>query len=164
MFGKKSNLEGSGVVSIIDKKDALRKASEIILSAQKEIFINSNYYLKIFEKELIFAKSKGVRIVMFTFNTPEECDVEIEIYKRGLSREDDYDRHLCLVIDHDSALIYDENTLQKSVKALYVVEPMLVRLIGEHIHHDIYFQKIKYLIGGMDIISKVNIHSTYELF
>lgn len=164
MFGKKSNSENPGMIIICDKKDALKKAGEVILSAEKEIFLNSNYYLKMFEKELIIAKSKGVRIVLFTFNTPEEVDVEIEVYKKGLPREDDYDRQLCIVADHHSAIVYDEYLIQKMVKAVYITEPIIVKLIGEHIHHDIYFQKIRYLIGGMDITSRVNINSTYELF
>lgn len=164
MFGRKAKTYAGGMVTIKDKRAALKKIGEIILNAQKEIFINSNYYLKIFEKELSIAKSNGVRIIMFTYNTPEECNVEIEIYKRGLPREEDYDRHISLVADKDKAIIYVEKVNEKEVNAVCITEPMVVKLVGEHIHHDIYFQKIKYLIGGIDIISKVNIHTSYEFF
>ena len=52
MFRKKADPNLIGVVTIVDKKDALKKIAEAILSAEKEIFINSNYYLKVFEDKI----------------------------------------------------------------------------------------------------------------
>ena len=164
MFRKKADPNLIGVVTIVDKKDALKKIAEAILSAEKEIFINSNYYLKVFEEELKIVQEKGVRIIIFSFNSPEECSVKIEIYNKGLTRDDNYDRQVNMVVDHKCAILFDEKVNEKKVEAMYITNPRLVKMVGEHIHHDIYFQKIQYLIGGMDIISKVNIGTSYEVF
>lgn len=120
------------------------KVKEYLLSAEKEIYINTNYRLDIFEKELTILKEKGVRILSFSFKEHEIEKYNIEHYALyNIPESDKYpNKRMMLVIDNKKVLLAS-GVSNDNFTGIFTENSLLVRVIAEHIHHDIYFAKLK---------------------
>jgi HTH-type transcriptional regulator, sugar sensing transcriptional regulator len=122
-------------------KNFIQKTKELISRAKQEIYMNTNLDLLVFKKELLQARKKNVRIILFSFEELDTEDLSIEYY----SQHDFYrcpDKRMMLVIDNKHSLIANA-TKTNDVIGTFTSNSLLVSIVAEHIHHDIYLMKLR---------------------
>ena len=71
----------------------LQKAKEIINQANLEIYLNTDFNLELFGKELCDAVERGVRVIGFSFNKMASPHEKIELHSRSENEETEYPSH-----------------------------------------------------------------------
>ena len=144
------------------KEQCLHRITEVISSAQRELCGNSNLDFSLLDGALRDASNRGVRIIAFSFQPVPECDYPIEVYynrKFNLSGADD--RRILLVADMREALIAGGNDT-RGYMGTFSSDPLLISVVAEHIHHDIYVQRLEHEAGRNLITEKIKIGSMLE--
>ncbi|OCL27602.1 hypothetical protein U472_03350 [Orenia metallireducens] len=121
------------------------KTKELLLTAEDEVYINSNYDLNFFAEELKALTDKGVRILHFSFEKSQlKEDIPIEFYRNsGIGDfEPSIFKRMMLVVDYQKVLIAS-GKIGGSFIGTFTENPLLVAIVAEHIHHDIYFLKLE---------------------
>ncbi|HDZ1986474.1 TPA: TrmB family transcriptional regulator, partial [Klebsiella pneumoniae] len=122
----------------------LQKAKELLDKSQVEIYINTDFHLDVFSKELINAIERGVRVIVFSFNKLLSPHQSIELYSRSDEFEVVYPSHrFMLVADMKNALLFSH---RNETHGLFTNNKLLVKIMAEHIHSDIYlatYEKIE---------------------
>eukprot|EP00831_Metopus_contortus_P005600 TRINITY_DN12112_c0_g1_i7.p2 TRINITY_DN12112_c0_g1~~TRINITY_DN12112_c0_g1_i7.p2 ORF type:complete len:261 (-),score=48.88 TRINITY_DN12112_c0_g1_i7:1016-1798(-) len=124
----------------------LNKAKELLVSAQKEVYINTCLDLKIFEQEIDMLKKKNVRIIVFTYSDINSENFEIELYKHPLKNnryKEDNEIRLMIVVDLKHTLICSSENVNTDMNGIFTENKLLCKIVSEHIHHDIYLLKLK---------------------
>ncbi|MDE1254097.1 TrmB family transcriptional regulator [Vibrio aestuarianus] len=129
-------------VSGID--NLVQKAKEVIELAQVEIYLNTDFQLDPrFSLELNDAAERGVRIIAFSFNRIAVPHAKIELYARSDIEETEYPSHrFMLVADMKQGLMFSH---REEAVGLYTNNRLLVKMIAEHIHSDIYLTEYEKL-------------------
>lgn len=131
------------IYNVPGHSNLFQKVKEMISQAQVEIYLNTDFDLKLLEKELIEAVERGVRIIAFSFNRIAVPHPKIEIYSRWEKEETDYpSRRFMMVKDMKTAIVFDHR--DESV-GLYSNNRLLVKMVAEHIHSDIYLTEYEKL-------------------
>ena len=116
--------------------NSLQKAREMLELAQIEVYLNTDFHLELIAQELINAVERGVRIIVFSFNRLALPHESIELYSRFEIDEKIYPSHrFMLVIDMKNALMLSH---REETHGLYTNNKLLVKIMAEHIHSDIY--------------------------
>ncbi len=140
----------------------IRKARDLIEGARKEILLHTNTGLAPFEDSIRQAVKRGVRIISFGFVTPDVPDLPIEqFYDPKFDFGKTLDRRIMLVCDLRTVLIaggYHGGTFLGT----FSHNPLLVGLVSEHIHHDIYLYKLEQKFGKDLVDPSVQIQSLQE--
>lgn len=118
----------------------LKKVRETFHSAEKEIYLNTDFDLEIFKDELAEVIKRGVRVIVFSFNRIKKTHPAIELYSRLDEEESLYpSRRFMMVIDMKKALIFS-NT-ENSSQGVFTNNDLMLKIVAEHIHGDIYLSK-----------------------
>lgn len=126
----------------------INKAKELLLYAEKEVYINTCMDLEIFKNEFQALAERGVRIIVFTYGKMDKGDLSIELYRHPI---EDYDETACkkdeirlmLVVDLKYTLICSTKDESIDMTGTFTENQLLANIVAEHIHHDIYFLKLK---------------------
>lgn len=126
----------------------INKAKELLLYAEKEVYINTCMDLEIFKNEFQALAERGVRIIVFTYGKMDKGDLPIELYRHPI---EDYDETACkkdeirlmLVVDLKYTLICSTKDESIDMTGTFTENQLLANIVAEHIHHDIYFLKLK---------------------
>lgn len=143
----------NGFANIQGYFNVISRVKEFLVSAKEEVFIHTNMKLNIFRDELLELAERGVRVVVFSFSIINSDDLPVEMY---CSHKFDYKKYfvskILLVVDHNNALIArgDDATEYNGVHSKNTI---LVDLVSEHIHHDIYLHKLEKKAGVKNIVS-----------
>ncbi|WBW97052.1 TrmB family transcriptional regulator [Oceanirhabdus sp. W0125-5] len=129
-------------------KNFINKAKELLLYAEKEVYINTCLDLQIFKEEFDVLSKRGVRIIVFTYANITKGNLPIELYKHEIR---DYDEtkvkkteiRLMMVIDFNHTLICSTNDENVEMTGTFTENQLLANIVAEHIHHDIYLLKLK---------------------
>ena len=125
----------------------VQNAKELINQAQSEIYLNTDIHLTLLNKEICDAIERGVRIIAFSFNRIAVPHEKVEVYSRSDKEEIDYPSHrFMLVVDMNLAMIFSQRS---ETVGFYSNNALLVKMIAEHIHSDIYLTKCEQLESGM---------------
>lgn len=127
--------------NIKGEKSLKSKLSQIINDAKSDIYINSNYSLKMIEKELKEAYDRGVRIIHFSFVKQKENYNWIESYYNDIADNPCITTRIMIVIDRKKTLVADILE-DEEITGMYTENKLMKDIISEHIHHDIYFTKL----------------------
>ncbi len=112
------------------------KIKEIINGSKNELYINTDFDLALFQRELQAAITRGVRVICFSFNQMHSSVDGIEIFSRSHIPEHDHpSTRFMLVCDTLETLVFSNLT---AAQGIYTNEKILVKIISEHIHSDIY--------------------------
>ena len=131
------------IYNVSGNENLIQKVKEMINLAQVEIYLNTDFHLELVEKELNEASERGVRIIVFSFNRLAVSNPKIEVYSRWDIEEEHYpSRRFMLVVDMKQAIVFDHRN--ESV-GLYSNNRLLVKMIAEHIHSDIYLTEYEKL-------------------
>ncbi|GAB6090757.1 TrmB family transcriptional regulator [Spirochaeta dissipatitropha] len=143
--------------------NCIQKACSLISSAETEIFLHTNLPFTVFKQEIKQALDRGVRIIAFSFIPVDLEGIEgIELYyddKFGIAPS--ADKRLMLAVDLDRVLLAGgrENS---GFLGTYSHNNLLVAIIAEHIHHDIYLYKLEQKLGANLIDDSIKMHSLLE--
>ncbi len=152
--------------------------------ASKEILINSSMDLKPIAEKLREAKKRGVRIIIFSWLNLELYDLDVEFYCNDLSFSKSSEKRFIMVVDNNSCILcsndrnefipYKEiikndmnvrsllTSLDKDFLGVRTDNRLLVNLMAEHIHFDIYLNKLRIKNGGEVITPDIFVNSIME--
>lgn len=123
------------------EKNFINRIKEIINKSKEEVCLNTNIDLSYFEKEINEAANRGVRIIMFTFEKQEFSKYPIEVYHnpklQKASKPIFYIKRVMIVGDCINGFIGNGVSGREFV-GTYSTNELFVKVILEHIHHDIY--------------------------
>lgn len=124
------------IYNISGYKNLLQKAKEVLNQAQVEIYLNTDFPLEILGKEISEAIERGVRVIVFSFNKLIIPHPGVELYSRSEEEEQRYPSHrFMLVVDMKKSMVFSHRA---ETLGLYSNNRLLVKMISEHIHSDIY--------------------------
>ncbi|QWB95394.1 hypothetical protein KHQ89_05395 [Mycoplasmatota bacterium] len=117
-------------------KNILGKARTMIYSAKSDVYINTDLDIHILEDALRFLEPKGVDIYVFSFQEQNFKHMGMKLYTHQYPSFNP--SRLMLVIDNKEVLVANINKKSQTWSATYTKNPLMVSIISEHIHHDIY--------------------------
>ncbi len=120
---------------------AIYKAKEIIKNAKNEVYINADFDLLYFKEEIKALKKKKIKVVIFSFHdisVPKEVDEYYSHHRKMQSPS-----RLMLAVDNQIALTVDGSISEESWKGTVSNNHLFIKIISEHIHHDIYLLKLR---------------------
>jgi len=134
--------ENNFYLNIKGMDNFLSKARQLLLTAEKEVYINACIDIQLFTQEFNLLKDKGVRIIVFSFANLNSKNLPIEYYYNSIIPSDSKEVRMMLVVDRKSSLI-GSSMGDGEVIGTYTDNPLLVSIVSEHIHQDIYLLKLK---------------------
>lgn len=120
----------------------LSKAKELLLTAEKEVYINACMDITLFADEFELLKKKGVRTIVFSFANLDCGDLPIEYYYNSIHPSDSDEIRMMMVVDRKSSLIGNTMGDGEFIGTL-TDNPLMVSIISEHIHQDIYLLRLR---------------------
>ncbi len=123
---------------------AIYKIKEMLKNVQKEIYINTDCRLEEIREDFEQLVEKGIKVVVFSFYEIENPVAGVDYFTHGRERKKDFRQsRLMVVVDNERLLLADgssQNTLWKGTESN---EKLMVKIMAEHIHNDIYLLKIR---------------------
>lgn len=126
--------------------------------AKKEIYLSVCAPIEQFKSEIDNCLARGVRIIGFTMNAAH-CLGRAEWYTRELRLPShDFNQRILAVFDMELCLTGGSDT-NENFLGIATRNPLLVKLLAEHIHHDIYLARMQEK-NGADPVKKEYLLST----
>ncbi len=144
--------------NIEGKSNLIATANRIIMSARKEIIVTSSMSLEPFYDSLKEAARRKVRIILFSWQNLDTFDLPIELYSNFEGTDFCSEERLFLVADLKRCVIGSNDTSafiphkkitkklptgEKDFLGMTSTNRLLVNMVTEHIHFDIYLNKLK---------------------
>lgn len=124
--------------------NVIAKARELLLQAEKEVYMNTDFSLHLFEKEFKILNERGVRIIVFSFANLDCSGLDIEFYSHYRGEcIDGHPTRMMLVADMSVTLIADAYKDRPEFLGTVTQNSLMVSIISEHIHNDIYLLRLK---------------------
>lgn len=170
--------------NIQGRQNLIDEIKTMIDSATKEILINSSMDLKSLVEKLKEAKKRGVRIIVFSWLNLDFYDLDVEFYCNDVGFTRSAEMRFIMVVDNNSCILCsnDRNEFipykeiiknDMNLSSLFTAEDkdflgvrtdnrLLVNLMAEHIHFDIYLNKLRIKNGGEVITPDIFVNSIME--
>lgn len=141
----------------------LYKVKELLLSAQKEVYINTNFDLQALKEEFKVLKSKRIRVIVFSFMNLDIDDLDIEFYTHNRSfKAEDLSYRMMVVVDQKITLVADAYKERSNWLGTITNNPLMVSIVTEHIHNDIYLLNLRKRHGIRLFDDEIRIHTNFE--
>ena len=153
--------------NIEGEENIVQKAKEMIKSARKEIYINTNYPLSTFKRALASALRRDVRIIVFSFYPINDVDLPIELYQKSTEKNpqrNDESQSITIVSDYETALIAGSETNENFI-GTFSSNHLFVKMISQYVHFDIYLMQFeeKYNINWNEVKMLGTLKERYDL-
>lgn len=150
-----ANLHGAEVI--------IEKIRYLIQHTNRELYINTDMDLNIFKSDFETAVRHGVRVAVFSFYdfSPEVKDVEIYSHKRPI-KENHAPTRFMMAVDEEQTLVVDIRDSKEDWKAVVTDNRLMVKIVSEHIHNDIYLLNIRNRYGREIYEDYLHIHTAFE--
>lgn len=123
----------------------IANAKELLLSAEKEVYINTDFDLHLFKKEIEIVRERGVRIIVFSFADLKCGDLDVEVYSHNRECYSIFEpSRLMMVTDFNETLVADTYKERGTWLGTITNNALLTSIVSEHIHHDIYILRLEY--------------------
>lgn len=139
----------------------VNNTKRLLLSAKKEVYISTNFELQLFENEIKYLSENNIRIVVFSFEDLDIRNLKIEFYHHSDKTTVSEGRRWMMVVDNSHAFIANENKFSE-VFGTFTQNSLMVSIISEHIHHDIYLLKLKQKYNRNLVSEDILIKSEFE--
>lgn len=139
----------------------IANTKEILTEAEREVYISTNYDLQIFAEELRILEQRNVRIIVFSFEELNTNNLSVELYHHGGKKVCCDGSRMMLVVDQRKVLFANGNTYGE-VFGTITQNSLLVSIVSEHIHHDIYLLKLKQKYGQDIVTKEIQLNSDFE--
>ncbi|MGL4393291.1 MAG: TrmB family transcriptional regulator [Fusobacteriaceae bacterium] len=138
---------------------------QVLTGSQKEVYINTNMDMDEFARDFKELLDKKIRVLLFSFNdmSYEKYGVET-YYRRGFGDRPEYiseNKRILIVSDMKKAIIAS-NYNNGVFSGTYSENKLLVNVVAEHIHNDIYLMKFEKNSKG-DFWKEVYLHTMQEI-
>lgn len=138
-------------------------AKDLLLSSKKEVYINTDFDLHIFDREFKDLMGRGVRIIVFSFASLNHDGLDIEFYTHNdTSCNTEMPSRIMLVSDCYATLVADRCQDGENWLGTLTNNKLMVSIMAEHIHHDIYLLKLKEKYGSGILDGTIKIGSMLE--
>ncbi|MCR5495643.1 MAG: hypothetical protein K6F15_08405 [Treponema sp.] len=147
---------------------------QMIRSSHKEILISSSMDLAPFVEELSDAIKRGVRVIVFSLLNLNLYGLKIEFYGGQFSKETCQELRFTLVSDNKSCLICSNDKEEfytfkqlmdgqgttklpsedKDFLGMKSSNRLMVNIIQEHFHFDVYLYKLRLKNKGQELITR----------
>ncbi|WP_128213785.1 TrmB family transcriptional regulator [Clostridium manihotivorum] len=124
-------------------ENIVSKAKELLLTAEKEVYINTDFDLTNFSEEFEKLKSRKVRIIVFSFSKIKSDKLPIELYTHNDESCKDKETRIMIVIDCKRTLVADRGPHREEFLGTFTDNTLFATIISEHIHNDIYLLRLK---------------------
>lgn len=132
-------------LNLVSYSALISKAKSMLEMARKEVYINTDIDPIVFDKELQILEARQVRVIFFSFKETNYRRTNVEVYSHHYHFEGA--NRLMLVVDYQLVLVGNINVDRDEWIGTYTNNPLMVRIISEHIHHDVYLLKFKQKLG-----------------
>lgn len=149
-------------VNIAGYDNIIIKIKQLLLEAEKEVYINTDINLNKFKNELKQIVERGVRIIVFSFKHQVLEDVPIEIYTHCNIECEGKETRIMLVIDCKKTLVADRGPHREEFLGVFTENILLASIAAEHIHNDIYILKLKKIYGDNLINNDIKLNTILE--
>lgn len=150
-------------VNILGFDNIVSEARQLLHAAQKEVCINTDFDLHLFESEFSALAKRHVRVVVFSFAELNHDGLGVEFYTHGdPACCDEMPSRMMLAADMESALIADTQRGRGTWLGTVTNNALMVSIVCEHIHNDIYLLKLKEKYGGNLIGDDILLHTRFE--
>lgn len=139
----------------------INNTKRLLLTAEKEIYISTNFNIQLFKEELNILAGKKVRIIIFSFEKLDTLGLTVEFYHHEDKAINCNDKRWMMVIDNKKAFIANENKFNE-VFGTFTENALMVSITAEHIHHDIYLLKLKQKYNKNLVTEDILIDSSFE--
>lgn len=153
--------ENRNYMNIEGKENCIKQVKEMLNVATKEVYLNTNYSLELFIEELKEIEDREVRVILFSFEELDTLNLAIDFYHHNNKQVCLEDKRIMLVVDQKQVLIASEDKSGNLV-GTFTENPLLVSIISEHIHHDIYLLKLQERYGEDLIDKNIKLNSIFE--
>lgn len=140
---------------------AICKAKEFLKNAEKEVYVNADFQLDIFSEEFSKLRNRGVRILVFSFYDVLK-EEKVEVFSHHRSLKGHMPSRLMLVVDDKIALTADGSGSEQEWTGTVSSNSLTVRILTEHIHHDIYLLKLRERYGKEIYDEDIKLHTMFE--
>lgn len=150
-----ANLHGAEVI--------IEKIHYLIQHTNRELYINTDMDLDIFKSDFETAIQHGVRIAVFSFYDfkSEVKGIEIHSHRRPVKENHNPTRFM-IAADEEQTLVVDIRASKEDWKAVVTDNKLMVKIISEHIHNDIYLLNIRNRYGQEIYEDYLHIHTAFE--
>lgn len=139
------------------------KAKELIQSADQEVYMNADFDLSIFKEEITILRSKGIKVIGFSFQEMKLEELDMEFYSHDRKPMLDHKpSRLMIAVDKTKALLADCYKERGTWLGTVTNNALMVSIVSEHIHNDIYLLKFKNKYGSKIYNDELYINSTFE--
>lgn len=139
----------------------LAKARALLQEAQKEVYINTNYSLSLFSREITELLGRKVRVIVFSFEKLDTAGLEVELYYNPKKCLETPVKRMILVADNSQVLISSGDP-GGEVIGTFTKNPLMVAVAAEHIHHDIYLLRLEQKYSRDLIDDEIQLHTVLE--
>jgi len=140
------------------------KTKELLLNAESEVYINTDLELSYFKEEFKRLKEKGVRVIVFSFMGLDTHDVDAEVHSHNrIKNGENSHSRLMIVVDSSITLVADTSKLRGTWIGAITNNPLMISIITEHIHNDIYLLNLRKRHGPHLFDDEIRIHSKFEI-
>lgn len=134
--------ENSYFLNIKGIDNFISKAKELLLTAEKEVYINACMDLHQFSGEFDFLKKKAVRIIIFSFTDLDCSNLPVEYYYNSIHPSVSSEVRMMMVVDRKTSLTGSSLGTDEFL-GTFTDNPLMVSIVSEHIHQDIYLLKLR---------------------
>jgi HTH-type transcriptional regulator, sugar sensing transcriptional regulator len=119
----------------------LGKIRTLLYGAEEEVYINTDMDIQQFDDAFSHLERKGVDVYIFSFKDFDYHRTNVHIYSHGFSSPNQ--SRMMLVIDLKQVLVANHNKSLNTWTGTLTKNQLMVSIITEHIHHDIYLLRLK---------------------
>lgn len=131
--------DNSKYINIKGFDNSIAKAKEIIRASNKEVYINTDLDINIFDEDFKYLEEKNVKVYVFSFINLNYKRDNVFIYSGN--KKIALNTRLMISSDLNNALIINRDC--DSWVGTITNNALMNKIIAEHIHHDIYLIKLK---------------------
>lgn len=158
----KTGTERQPYLNLIGFDNIIGKARTLLYEASDEVYMNTDLDINLFDDAFAFLEKKGVDIYIFSFQKHDYQRTNVFIYTYGFSPT--RKTRLMMTVDLKTVLVSNYNQIRNEWTATLTKNDLMVQIITEHIHHDIYLQKLRHKNGSslFQLHPDLVIHSKFE--
>jgi HTH-type transcriptional regulator, sugar sensing transcriptional regulator len=143
------------------RQNFILKTKELLMQAQREVYLNSTFDLRLFADETRALAQRGVRIIVFSFEDIHAEDLPVEFFRKRVPDSGCEHERMMLVVDLKNALIAGSYH-GGEVMGTFTENPLLVDIISEHIHLDIYLLKLQHASRSRNLLDNMRLNTLVE--